>query len=130
MRDEAPLLAKRRFPKVLLMGIIFLLFFLFITAGYLWQRSSRPKLVLPTSTASNEKLLTDYLTTAGLAFEVPFQVEEQTITASVSGLTVFFSSTKNLEVQVRSLQLLLPEVTMSKDKITVIDLRFAKAVMR
>jgi hypothetical protein len=67
---------------------------------------------------------------AGLSFETPFLIENQTMIASVSGVTVFFSSAKDLSIQVRSLQLLLPEVTMSKDKISVIDLRFSKAVMK
>jgi hypothetical protein len=128
--DDTSILKKRRLSKVFIIGSFSFLLFVILTTGYLWRRSVRPKLILPTDSKSKERLLEENLLSTGLPFETPFLIENQTIAASVSGLTVFFSSSKDLSIQVRSLQLLLPEVTMSKDKISVIDLRFSKAVMK
>ncbi len=116
--------------KVVFIFLPFLLLFLVLTGGYLWLRFLRPKLIIPIQKPSAEQVLIENLTSAGLPFETPFLIQDKTITASVSGATIFFSSTKDLSIQVRSLQLLLPEVTMGKEKVSVIDLRFNKAVMR
>lgn len=130
MRDEFAVAKRRHLPRPILIGALFSLFFIVLTTGYFWHRYSRPKLIIPTTNASNESLLRDSLSSASLPYELPFLIEGKTIVASVSGVTVYFSSAKNLAQQVRSLQLLLPEVTMSKEKISVIDLRFNKAVLR
>lgn len=52
------------------------------------------------------------------------------IVASVSGILVSFSQTKDLAQQVRALQLVLPKVKMDERKVVEIDLRFNKVVIK
>lgn len=130
MRDDIVPFKKRHFPKLLLPLILVVTTILVLVGVYSLHRLSRPSLVAPTSNVSKEQLLRDSLSSAGLQYETPFEIDGETITASISGTTVFFSTAKDLSIQVRSLQLLLPEVTMDKEKISVIDLRFNKAVIK
>lgn len=130
MRDDIVPFKKRRFPKLLLPIVLTFVVVLVLVGAYSLRRLSRPGLVAPTSNASKEQLLRDSLNSAGLQFESPFEIDDETITASIAGTTVLFSTAKDLSIQVRSLQLLLPEVTMDKEKISVIDLRFNKVVIK
>lgn len=52
------------------------------------------------------------------------------IAATISGITVLFSAEKDLGVQVRALQLVLPRLKMEERIVKEIDLRFGKIVIK
>jgi len=57
-------------------------------------------------------------------------VTNNNIMASVSGILVTFSADKDLVVQVRALQLVLPRLKMEGKPVKEIDLRFNKVIIK
>ncbi|MBI3887489.1 hypothetical protein HY310_00280 [Candidatus Microgenomates bacterium] len=66
----------------------------------------------------------------GIAIDSPPIIADNTIQATISGFTVYFSQDKDFFSQVRSLQLVLPKVKMEDSAKKIIDLRFSKVVIR
>lgn len=121
---------KKRTINFLLLFIFSFLILAIITIFYAWQRSKTINILnIPIAKNSIESDLGKYLTNANFYF-TPLILQGDTLVSSISGKTVLFSKTKSLSVQVRSLQLILADVTIDKDKINEIDLRFTKAILR
>jgi hypothetical protein len=121
---------KKRTINLLLLFIFSFLILAVITIFYAWQRSKAINILnIPIAKSSIESDLGKYLTNANFYF-TPLIVQGDTLISSISGKTVLFSKTKSLSVQVRSLQLILADVTIDKDKINEIDLRFTKTILR
>lgn len=74
--------------------------------------------------------LTSDLEEAGINLDSPPTVSGDTITASISGVLVLFEQGGNFATQIKTLQLVLPRLKMESRKITEIDLRFSKVVIR
>ena len=118
--------------------LILLVIIILLAAGgvVFWQREKirerfwPEKPLAPISQPSSIYDLVTLLDKSGLkAAEIPIIIDG-TIQASVSGIKVFFATDKDLGLQVRSLQLVLPRLTMEGRKVSEIDLRFSKVVVR
>lgn len=57
-------------------------------------------------------------------------IKDGSIMASISGILVSFSTQKDFLAQVRALQLVLPKVKMDGSRVSQIDLRFDKVVIK
>ncbi len=98
--------------------------------GKIRQRFWPVKAVSPISQPSSVYDLMTLLGKSGLRISQTPVIVDGTIQASVSGVSVLFAPDKDLAVQVRSLQLVLPRLTMEGKKVLEIDLRFNKVVVR
>lgn len=65
----------------------------------------------------------------GLVF-TPLIIKDGSVMASISGILVTFSTQKDFLAQVRALQLVLPKVKMDGSRVSQIDLRFDKVVIK
>lgn len=74
--------------------------------------------------------LTQLLEKNGIGISGLPTVINNNIMASVSGILVTFSLDKNLEVQVRALQLVLPRLKMEGKPVKEVDLRFNKVIIK
>lgn len=97
--------------------------------GFVAFLSNSKKIINPLNRASLVSDLSLVLEKNGLVFTTPVVVNE-TIMASISGVLVSFSSQKDFLAQVRALQLVLPKVKMDGSRISQIDLRFDKVVIK
>ena len=88
------------------------------------------QLRLPFFLPSPQQQLRAALADQSLVPSGPIVALGSTLTASVSAVTVLFSSDKDFSVQVRALQLVLPRLKMEGRTAKVIDLRFNKAVIQ
>lgn len=116
--------------------LVFPILFLFVLVfgifgfGFLIQDKMQNKSVnFEFSTGEVEKL-GELLIKSGYLVKLPIIVKEDLISATISGITVIFSKDKDLNAQVRALQLVLSRPTMGSKKIVEIDLRFNKVVLR
>lgn len=87
------------------------------------------QLRIPVKNPPDNYVLAELLNQQGFVIGSPPLVSGDILSATVSGITVYFSRSSDLKVQVRSLQLLLPKVTMEGKRPQKIDLRFTKAVI-
>lgn len=101
-------------------------------AGLLVKQRFFPegRLILPYSSVSPARQLTDILGTGDINPTGQIIIKGSTMEASVSGVLVLFSSDKDLGLQVRTLQLILPRLKMEDKVAKEIDLRFNKVVIR
>lgn len=74
--------------------------------------------------------LTKLLEKNGIGISGLPTVINNNLMASVSGILVTFSLDKDLEVQVRALQLVLPRLKMESKPAKEIDLRFNKVIIK
>ena len=119
--------------KAVLLGLILLVLFAGVGVwqkGKIRQRFWPVKAVSPISQPSSVYDLMTLLGKSGLRISQTPVIVDGTIQASVSGVSVLFAPDKDLAVQVRSLQLVLPRLTMEGKKVLEIDLRFNKVVVR
>ncbi|MBI4099465.1 hypothetical protein HY440_00505 [Candidatus Microgenomates bacterium] len=86
--------------------------------------------VAPFSSPDTVVSLSTQLGNVGIALEAPPTIVGDTITASISGAQVLFDASSSLDIQIRTLQLVLPRFKMETKKFTVVDLRFSKVVFR
>ncbi len=117
----------------LILGLAFCFLVLAASGIFLWQNNIKRNNQPPTSPVVQEDLtqvLAKELEPAGLVLESAPAVLGQTISASVSGYPVLFSKDDDLKTQVRALQLVLPRLKMDNKRITEIDLRFSKVIIR
>lgn len=109
---------------------IFAIGVLLLAAGIgFWQRG-KIRDVSPVTQPSATYELTALLAKNGIELSEAPTALNGTIQTSVSGILVLFSPDKNMETQVRSLQLVLPGLTMESKTAKEIDLRFGKVVIR
>lgn len=74
--------------------------------------------------------LVQLLAKNGISFTGLPVILNNNITTSISGITVIFSAEKDLGVQVRALQLILPRLKMEERMVREIDLRFGKIIIK
>ncbi len=113
--------------------IVSLLVFLIIIVPLsilIYQHLSPTPLKLPYFSPNPQDVLTDTLAKNGLPITGQIIVQGPTLEASISGFLVYFSSDKDLALQARTLQLVLPRLKMDTKTARVIDLRFNKVVIR
>lgn len=120
--------------KLRLLGFIsFLLVIVLVlvVSGFIYfQKQQNVPVQQPTVSKTNLLKLADALTSANLTLEAaPFE-QNGTITASVSGRRVLFSTRKDLKTQVQALQLITGKLKMDPQPPKEIDLRFDKVVVR
>lgn len=114
---------------------LFLLLLVILAGIGYWQKDRIRALLIPTqalipfSRQPEAYDLVAVLEKNGLNVTVPPVTLGGTIQASISGVTVFFAADKDLDTQVRALQLVLPTIKMD-GKAAEIDLRFNKVVIR
>ncbi|MBI4100062.1 hypothetical protein HY440_03575 [Candidatus Microgenomates bacterium] len=121
---------RQRLGKILLgVGVISLVAGL---VGYwFWHKSQIDHSVAtPYSSPDPSTTLATELSRAGITLDSAPQILGANINASMSGIMVIFSRDGDLVSQARTLQLLLPRLKMENKKITEIDLRFNKVVVR
>ncbi|MCL4397591.1 hypothetical protein M1403_01035 [Patescibacteria group bacterium] len=101
-----------------------------------WQRQRirnyfyPPAAVSPISQEPTAYDLLSLLTKNNLTVSGTPVIVDGTMEATVSGVLALFSLDKDLALQVRSLQLVLPRLTMEDKQVKEIDLRFDKVVLR
>lgn len=114
--------------------VLFLILICLVAIGF-WQKDRigsllRPvRTLIPFSRQPETYDLVAALEKSGLGVTLPPVTLGGTIQASISGVTVFFAADKDLDTQVRALQLVLPTIKM-EGKAAEIDLRFNKVVIR
>jgi len=89
--------------------------------------------VVPQVTSTDSVLLSRAFEESGLTLENEAVLMENSLVATVSGISVVFDVKKDFGTQVRALQLVLGRLTMNgenKEKIKEIDLRFSKVIVR
>lgn len=96
---------------------------------YTWRMRSKP-LVWPVTQENNLQNLRSSLEKENVSFDGQIGQLGETITASISGMSVYFNGSKDLNQEVRALQLLLPRLKMEERKPREIDLRFNKVIIR
>jgi hypothetical protein len=95
-----------------------------------WALLPRGEILRPISAAPDGYELIRRLEKAGIpAADFP-AISGEVLAASVSGVRVLFSREKDLDLQVRALQLVLPGVRMEEKRVEEIDLRFDKIILR
>lgn len=100
---------------------------------FVWRQAGKAANMAPKSPIFAQDLtqsLVQELAGAGLSPDSAPAILGDSITASISGYTAIFSKGEDLKNQVRALQLVLPRLKMDSKKVTVIDLRFNKVVIR
>ena len=112
--------------KRILLVIIILLF---VCVGIVMFLSRSSNIINPLSKPSLIYDLSSVLEKNGLAFTSPI-IKDNSIMASISGILVSFSTQKDFLAQVRALQLVLPKVKMDGSRVSQIDLRFDKVVIK
>lgn len=116
--------------KLPLMIVILITLVIFISGFFLFQKSRQTEIFIPFFDKSPVQKLAAVLENSSLKLEtVPVVVDEKLI-ASISGYSIIFSYQKDLETQVRSLQLILPRLKMENKTVKEIDLRFNKVIIR
>lgn len=117
----------------LIVALSFCLLVLAASGIFLWQNNLKRNRQQPTSPVVKKDLtqvLSTELEPAGLVLESAPAILGETISASISGYFVLFSKDDDLPTQVRALQLVLPRLKMDNRKVSVIDLRFSKVIIR
>lgn len=112
--------------------ILFLILSLLIAAGILiWNvRFDKQTLFIPYFSPPPEKQLVNELTKNNININSLPAVSGNTLTSSISGTTVIFTSSKDFGPQIRALQLVLGGIKMEGKIPKEIDLRFDKVVLR
>ncbi|KKU91348.1 MAG: hypothetical protein UY21_C0010G0003 [Microgenomates group bacterium GW2011_GWA1_48_10] len=102
----------------------------FLTIIAFLQLTKTPSLRLPIANSSATTELSQILREQNLAISSPLTLTGTTATAFISGLTVFFSLDKDINTQVRTLQLVLGRTKIEARAPKEIDLRYNKVVIR
>lgn len=115
----------------MLKKLLFLLFLLIIIlVGFHFRPQTKPSLANPLVAPPSSVELYNNLKTAGLGVSTPPIQFGDTLISTVSGVMILFSGTKDMNTQVRALQLVLAQLKMEDRKPQEIDLRFTKVVLR
>ncbi len=104
-----------------------------LIGGLFWYRQrmvSVSRVVAPFSNPDPLVSFSSMLSVAGVSQDMPPTILGDTITASISGVRVLFDKSQSWETQIRTLQVVLPQLKMEGKKYTEIDLRFAKVIFR
>lgn len=111
---------------------LFLLILLVLVDGgiFVYFRLKPVKILNPLAANSPIYELNSVLAENALNTTVPIYLNPDTILASVAGVMVDFSPTKDFSKQVRALQLVLPKVKMDGSNVKEIDLRFNNVVLK
>lgn len=113
--------------KVVLILVIVLI--LVGIVGFVYLKQQR-KIPLDFFQRAPNYELVQLLTKNGISFSGLPVILNNNIIATISGVTVLFSAEKDLGVQVRALQLVLPRLKMEEGIVKEIDLRFGKIVIK
>lgn len=115
--------------KKLLIGLPVILGAGLIVAS-LFLKNSDKSILLPYFEKDPRQKLVQVLQGSGMMASGFPVISGNSLTATVSSVTAIFSLDKDLGVQVRSLQLLLPRTKMEGRKAQEVDLRFNNVVIR
>ena len=110
--------------------LLFIVLILAAGSGIFYFLHRPIKLLNPLASISPIYELSAVLNKNDLTATAPIYLNPETIQASVAGVLVDFSPTKDFDLQVRALQLVLPKVKMVDSNIKEIDLRFNNIVLK
>jgi len=111
-----------------LLLVLLLLFIVCLGIVYVLRQSS--KILTPLSQSSPVYDLVAILEKNQIYLTIPPIMNGGAIQASISGIVVSFSPDKDFSQQIRALQLVLPKVKMDTKRVSEIDLRFNKVVIK
>lgn len=118
--------------KKIFFGLLVAVLAIFLLGLFVYQRSQvlGTKAVVPFTSLDPTFTLLAHLEKSGLIIDNPPILVGKTLSASISGVKVLFSVDQDLDTQVRALQLVLPGLRIDAKKISEVDLRFNKVIVR
>lgn len=122
---------RKKIRLFVISAVLLTLLFISLIGGYsLYKQSENQPVNNPVMSPPKTYALVKILKSAGFEIASPPFENNGTISASVSGSLVLFSSLKDLKMQVKALQLVTRSLKMEGTKPKEIDLRFTKVVVR
>lgn len=110
--------------------IVFLVLIIISGAVIIYYSTLQKQISVPIFGSTPSQNLSTAIQNSTLHLDSAPFVANDMLQASVSGYSVLFSLNKDLNPQVRALQLVLPAVKMDNKTVREIDLRFEKVIIR